>query len=380
VIPAKSYLAYGICLWNLPRSGLKTGEINRSLLAIAIGKLGTRLANSEPDWQTGNQIGKPGTSPTLNSRINVRLELSMRTRLSHLAAKLSLVVFAWIAVACNRSAPDNQAEQDQPQMAPGVAMRDMTFFSPALGRQMPYRVFLPEKIEAGRKLPVVYLLHGNGGDYRDWSNHSNVAQYAAQGLTPGLILVMPEGKSSYFMNAVEKPKDRYEDFITHDLVQQVEANFPASSERASRAIVGVSMGGFAAVKFAFSYPGEFAFAGAISPAIDVTERRFNWKRIRKWAGFREIFGPYGSPGRLAHDPFRMALSADPHTTPYLYLTAGQQEPLLAPIIRFAARLKQQGIPHEFHTHPGGHDWPEWNTQIPDCFASLIAHLNQSRKA
>jgi S-formylglutathione hydrolase FrmB len=293
----------------------------------------------------------------------------MRTRLSHLAAKLSLAVFAWVAVACHRNEPDI----DRPQLVPGVAMRDRTFFSPALGRQMPYRVFLPEKVEPGRKLPVVYLLHGMGGEYRDWSNYSYVAQYAAQ----GLILVMLEGHTSYFMNAAAKPKDRYEDFLVHDLTREVEAHFPASSDGAHRAIVGVSMGGFAAIKIAFSHPKEFAFAGAISPAIDVTERRFSWKRLRQWAGFRMIFGPVGSPERQASDPFRLALSADPHAMPYLYLTAGEREPLKPPITRFAARLKQQKIAYEFHTHPGGHDWPEWNTQIPDCFASLLKHLDRS---
>jgi putative tributyrin esterase len=295
----------------------------------------------------------------------------MRTRLSHLAAKLSLAVFAWVAVACHRNEPD----VDRPQLVPGVAMNDRTFFSPALGRQMPYRVFLPEKVEPGRKLPVVYLLHGMGGEYRDWSNYSYVAQYAAQ----GLILVVLEGHSSYFMNAVEKPEDRYEDFLVHDLTSEVEAHFPASSDGAHRAIVGVSMGGFAAVKIAFSHPRDFAFAGAISPAIDVTERRFSWKRVRQWAGFREIFGPVGSPERQASDPFRQALSADPQATPYLYLTAGEQEPLKPPITRFAARLKQQSIPYEFHTHPGGHDWAEWNTQISGCFASLFTHLDARGK-
>jgi S-formylglutathione hydrolase FrmB len=249
-------------------------------------------------------------------------------------------------------------------------MKDMTFFSPALDRQMPYRVYLPEKIDPNRKLPVVYLLHGMGGEYRDWSNYAYISQYAAQ----GLILIMPEGHTSYYMNAVEKPKDRYEDFIVHDLVADVEARFPASSAASERAIAGVSMGGFGAIKIALSHPKMYAFAGAISPAIDVAERRFSWKRMRQWAGFREIFGPVDSPERLASDPFRQALAADAHATPYLYITAGQQEPLLAPITRFDSRLTQQGIPHEFHTHPGGHDWPEWNTQIPGCFAELLLHL------
>jgi predicted alpha/beta superfamily hydrolase len=102
---------------------------------------------------------------------------------------------------------------DRPQLAPSVAMQDMTFYSAALQRQMVYRIFLPEKIAPSQRLPVVYLLHGNGGDYRNWSNWSDVARYAApSGASEGLILVMVDGGSSYFMNAVEKPEDRYEDY------------------------------------------------------------------------------------------------------------------------------------------------------------------------
>ena len=64
-------------------------------------------------------------------------------------------------------------------------------------------------------------------------------------------------------------------------------------------------------------------------------------------------------------------SAKPDATPYMYLTAGEQEPLREPIERFAAHLKARGFVYEFHTKPGGHDWAEWDEQIPGCFAKLL---------
>jgi putative tributyrin esterase len=250
-------------------------------------------------------------------------------------------------------------------------MRDVSFRSVALGRDMAYRVILPAKLEAGRKLPVVYLLHGNGGGYREWSNGSEVAGYAAK----GLILVMPEGGSSYFLNAVERPQDRYEDYLVHDLVADVEGRFPARMDRIGRAIVGVSMGGFAAIKLGLSHPEMFVFTGALSPPIDAPERRFTWRRAGQWLGFRSIFGPWGSKERDARDPFVLLQTADPAAVPYVYLTAGENEPLLEPIQRFAARLSSRGIAHEFHTKRGGHDWTEWDAQIPACFDSLISRLS-----
>jgi putative tributyrin esterase len=85
---------------------------------------------------------------------------------------------------------------------------------------MPYRAVLPAQIASGQKLPVVYLLHGGGGGFHDWSNYSGVAQYAER----GLILIMPEGNSSYYTNSVDHPQDRYEDYIVHDLIADVSAD------------------------------------------------------------------------------------------------------------------------------------------------------------
>jgi S-formylglutathione hydrolase len=255
-------------------------------------------------------------------------------------------------------------------MAPGVAMQDVTFHSTALNRDMPYRVFLPANLPQGCKLPVVYLLHGNGGSFRNWSNYSDVASYAAR----GLILVMPEGESSYFTNAVQRPADKFEDYFVHDLIADVQSRFPAAQGRENRAVIGVSMGGFAAVKFALARPDLFVFAGAISPAIDVPSRPFRWRRWEQGLRFRSIFGPDGSATRKASDPFLLVLSTNPAQSPYLYVTAGAQEPLLDPIRRFVSRLHEHHLAYEFHTQPGGHDWSQWDAQIPACFEALHQRL------
>lgn len=200
-------------------------------------------------------------------------------------------------------------------------MRDVTFRSAALNRDMRYRVVLSASIAAGAKLPVVYLLHGGGGNFRDWSNDSDVAAFAER----GLILVMPEGDDSYYMNAAERPQDRYEDYIVNDLIADVESKFPVAAGRANRAIVGVSMGGFGAIKLALSHPDLFVFAGGISPAIDVPSRPFSIKRISQWQHHRSIFGPWGSRTRREGDPFVLARSVDPGKVPYLFLTCGDRK-------------------------------------------------------
>ncbi|HSY02327.1 MAG TPA: alpha/beta hydrolase family protein [Acidobacteriaceae bacterium] len=259
---------------------------------------------------------------------------------------------------------------DHPRLNSGVTMVDVNLHSAALERDVVYRVILPKAIAQDTKLPVVYLLHGGGGGYRDWSNDSDVAQYAAG----GLILVMPEGASSYWVNSATKPKDRYEDFLVQELIPDVQRRFPAIADRSGRAVVGVSMGGYGAVKLALTHPDLFVFAGAISAALDVPSRPFSIHRIGQWERFRSIFGPIGSASERAGDPYLLEKTADPAQTPYLYLGAGEQEALLGANRKFASDLAKRGFRYEFHTAPGGHDWNQWNAQIPGLFRSLAQHV------
>src|SRR5215831_16650323 len=105
-------------------------------------------------------------------------QLSRRNSFLFLLAVAVAALLTWIVVA-RRAA--HQPLADHPRLAPGVVLRDVTFYSDSLGRNMQYRVFVPES-SAGQKLPVVYLLHGGGGSFRDWSNYSDVARFAARGL------------------------------------------------------------------------------------------------------------------------------------------------------------------------------------------------------
>jgi putative tributyrin esterase len=275
-----------------------------------------------------------------------------------------------LLVACNKK--KQEAQPDRPRLTPKVAMRDVSFHSAALNRDMPYRVVLPATIPAGAKFPVVYLLHGGGGNFRDWTNYSEVAKFAER----DLILVMPEGNDSYFVNAAERPQDRYEDYIVNDLIADVESRFPVAS-RMNRAIIGVSMGGYGAVKLALSHPEMFVFSAGISPALDVPSRPFSIKRIQQWRHHSSIFGPWGSQARRNGDPFVLARSADPARVPYMFLTCGTQEGLLPTNRNFAALLEGRHFQYEFHIVPGGHDWNQWDEQLPGVFKSLSRHVGSN---
>lgn len=297
----------------------------------------------------------------------------LETTLNHGVSAGILCVIALGLAACHKGA--GEAPKDAPQLTSKVTMRDVTFYSKALQRDMPYRVVMPLGDTSGRKLKAVYLLHGGGGGFRDWTNYSDVAKYAEQ----GLILVMPEGHSSYYANAAERPQDRYEDYIVKDLMEDVESKFPAIGRREGRAIAGVSMGGFGAINLALHHPELFAFAGGISAAVDVPSRPFSIKRLDQWRRFRVIFGPWEGPAQKSNDPFQLVRSADAQNAPYFFLTCGEQEGLLGPNREFASLLEARHLPYEFHTTPGDHNWKQWDTWLPELFRSLEEHLKAAPK-
>jgi putative tributyrin esterase len=281
---------------------------------------------------------------------------------------LSILLLVLYVVSCSKNTQPGLV--DHPRLTPAVRMIDITFHSAALNRDMPYRAIIPATIAANQKLPVLYLLHGGGGGFRDWSNYSDVAAYAER----GLILIMPEGNSSYYTNSADKPQDRYEDYIVRDLIGDVEQRFPAAGGRTHRAIAGVSMGGFGAVVLALKHPDLFVFAGGLSSALDVPSRPFSIKRIGQYRQHSAIFGSWGSQSRRASDPFALLRSIDPAQAPYLFLTCGDLEGLLPTNHRFAAILQARHFRYEFHTVSGGHDWNQWNRNIPDLMKSAINHL------
>jgi len=294
---------------------------------------------------------------------------SMWTVRHHRSRSALLAVLLMLLSGCKTKEGEPQA--DHPRLTPSVVLRDVTFHSAALNRDMQYRVVLPLRMAPGQKLPVVYLLHGGGGGFRDWTNDSDVAHFAES----GLILVMPEGASSYYANAVDPPQDRYEDYIVSDLIAEVESKLPATTGRSNRAIVGVSMGGFGAVKLALRHPELFIFAGGISSAIDVPRRAFSIKRLQQSRHYNSIFGSSGSQTRRDNDPFALARTANPEAAPYLFLTCGEQEGLPPANREFAKLLEARHFRYEFHTVPGGHDWNQWNAWLPTLFHSLVEHTN-----
>src|SRR4051812_12019362 len=130
----------------------------------------------------------------------------MKSQTTHSVARVLAICLAALAfTGCKKLQPP----PDHPRLTSAVTMRDVTFHSAALDRDMQYRIVLPASLRPDERAPAIYLLHGGGGGFRDWTNYSDVGKYAEQ----RLILVMPEGDESYWVNSATKPNDRYEDYV-----------------------------------------------------------------------------------------------------------------------------------------------------------------------
>lgn len=142
--------------------------------------------------------------------------------------------------------------------------------SAALGRPVPFTVYLPDgyKDSAG-PYPVVYLLHGAGGDENEWRTKGGAVEtldgLIKRGLMRPVVAVMPTaGPASWWANGAA---EKAETAIIDELLPYVESRYKVSKERKDRMIGGLSMGGYGALNLSLRHPAKFCAAAVISPAI-----------------------------------------------------------------------------------------------------------------
>lgn len=253
-------------------------------------------------------------------------------------------------------------------------MKDAAFQSKSLVREARYRIILPSAYaDSDRRFPVLYLLHGLYGDRTNWSDLTKLSDYAH---SLDLIVVMPDAGNSWYANSFANPTDRYDDFILLDLIPEIEARYRTLASRAGRAIAGLSMGGYGALKFALKDPAKFFFAGSMTGALSAPLDLGNEvEEFRE--GLMQAFGPADDPRRSQNDVFSLAAAADPAQLPYFYLDCGTQDSFLATNRRFAALLQSRRISYEYHELPGGHEWPYWDGRIPSFLIALFSELQSS---
>jgi putative tributyrin esterase len=241
--------------------------------------------------------------------------------------------------------------------------------SKLMGRKMPYRVVLPPvynaKAGAGRRFPILYLLHGLTGHFDNWTDRSDLGGQSAE---YGVIIVTPEGENGWYTDNNSKDGQKYESYLIQELIPEIEKRYRTQARRDQRAVAGLSMGGFGAVKFGLKYPEMFAVVGSFSGALGIatmTEKQFPGAIGRT---IDQIFGPPETAIRKANDPFEIVRSATPDkikSWPFFYFDCGTEDILFKSNRDFADLLWEKSIPHEFRQLPGSHNWKYWDAQVKE---------------
>ena len=256
----------------------------------------------------------------------------------------------------------------------GPTVRNEKLTSKLMGREMPYRVVLPSDYgneKSSERFAVIYLLHGLTGHFDNWTDKTKLAEYIA---TRRMIVVTPEGENGWYTDSATKSTDKYESYIIKELIPEIDKNFRTDATRDQRAVAGLSMGGYGAIKFGLKYPEMFSLAGSFSGAIGaatITEKTVPGA-IGK--SVDAIFGPAGGEARKSNDPFLMIRNASPDQIkkfPFLYIDCGTEDFLFKNNRDFVELLLEKNVPHEFRQLPGGHNWKYWNAQV-DEFIELAS--------
>jgi len=280
-------------------------------------------------------------------------------------------------------APAFAAAQSAPPAVGQPEVTTVEFHSPAVDRTMKYNIVLPPDYESSdERYPVLYLLHGMGQNYTTWSRLG--APFYAREIGR-LIVVMPDGGNSWYVNWAESgegQKNDWEDHVVRDVVVHVDANYRTIARREGRAIAGLSMGGYGALTMGLRNSEMFVSIGSTSGALQfarsLTERLRVGMRGSRPERSTEVNPLIGIPGfssqdertphgrefttveqAEAHDPFLLINTIPRHRMPHIYLDSGTEDELIQDARAFAYILMQKNLPFDLMQMAGEHTLDYW---------------------
>jgi enterochelin esterase-like enzyme len=232
---------------------------------------------------------------------------------------------------------------------------DAELYSPILARDMTYRVYLPPNYfdSEMRRYPVIYMLHGAGGNYTEWSDSflpQRIDDLILQGMVQPMIVVMPDGGGrTYFANWDNGP--RYSDYLAQDVVADIDARYRTLATQTSRAIGGLSMGGLAALQVAMRNPTVFGVVGAHSPSIRLEPDQELW--FLSGQNFQQ------------HNPVWLAQNWPGIDRMIYWLDVGADDWWRPNIEGLHATLVNAGLSLTWRVFPGTHEAEYWIEHVPD---------------
>ncbi|MFT3748007.1 MAG: alpha/beta hydrolase family protein [Agriterribacter sp.] len=270
----------------------------------------------------------------------------------------------------------------------GKVIEQNTIGSKILGRSVKYTIYFPPDYDhSQRTYPVVYLLHGYTDDNTGWLQFGEINRYADKaildGTIPPMIIVMPNGDSSWYINSYDG-KEKYEDFFVKEFVPGIEKQYRIKSEKRFRGIAGLSMGGYGTMIYALKYPELFAAAAPLSAGI-FGDEEMTMMPESQW---NNIFAPLFGKDLKGKDRLNKAWydnsvlsiiekknGADLNKVRY-WIDCGDDDFLFNGNSLLHIALKKKLVKHEYRVRDGGHTWEYWRTGITDALKFIGESFHQ----
>lgn len=228
--------------------------------------------------------------------------------------------------------------------------------SRVLNRPVTVVAVLPDGASEHHPAPLLLLLHGYGGDAFSWLKIKTGLPALVD--RTGIALLCPDGGQSWYMDSPVDTTSRYESFLVGELIPYADAHLPVARDARHRAVAGLSMGGFGAMRLGLLHPDLFGAAGSMSGGLDIRPFPGRWELDRLLGRQSE------SPENWERmTPINLIPQLDPARTPALIIDCGYDDFIFEVNRAFHRELRRRGIPHDFCVRPGGHKLSYWANAI-----------------
>ncbi|HPC35157.1 MAG TPA: alpha/beta hydrolase family protein [Candidatus Marinimicrobia bacterium] len=228
--------------------------------------------------------------------------------------------------------------------------------SKAMSKSPKAVVVLPDAYQKSHnRFPVVYLLHGWSGSYRDWPTKMDLKPLADK---YGFIIVCPDGGyAGWYVNSPLIKDSQYETYIAKEVVDFIDNNYRTVADSTGRFLCGLSMGGHGAFTLLVKYPERFAGAGCMSGAMTMSsgERR---------AGLADVLGDWETNRQRWEENSSLFLSDRlVGRDKAILIDCGVDDFLYQTNVLLHKKLLDLKIPHVYIERPGAHTWDYWTDAL-----------------
>lgn len=239
-------------------------------------------------------------------------------------------------------------------------------WSDSMRKGINVTIISPSSDEA---VPVVYLLHGYGGDHTTWAGKTKPSlPSVADSL--GVMFVCPDGRNSWYFDSPVDSSSCYETFVAGELVAYVDSTYRTLPSRDCRAVCGFSMGGHGALWCAVRHKDVYCAAASLSGCVDLTGYPASWD-------IAKVLGPMEANPGLWQQSSVMSL-VERMDGLAIVLDCGTEDIFSQDNLRLHWLLRQAGVGHTYHSCPGGHTHDYWAAALDRVMPVIMEQFSRAR--